>query len=54
MELTPETITGSRESRAMPLFFVDPGGEPPAEGLLGAGLMKLGISFIALVPSGEP
>lgn len=51
---TPATITGSRESKAIPpVFFMDPG-DPPAEGLLGAGLMKLGISLMALPPSGDP
>ena len=47
----PDTMTGSRESRAMP-FFEEPGGEPPAEGLLGPGLMKLGKSLMELPVSG--
>ncbi len=54
IELIPDTMTGSRESRAMP-FFEEPGGEPPAEGLLGPGLMKLGKSLmeLLLVSGGE-
>ena len=52
---TPATITGSRESKAIPpVFFIDPGDPPAAEGLFGAGLMKLGISLMALPPSGDP
>ena len=46
---TPETITGSKLSKAMPVFlilFCVPGcDEPLAEFCAGAGLIKLGISL---------
>ena len=45
--LTPETITGSSESRAIPVFLDGgAGGEvavAPLAEVVGAGLMKLGI-----------
>ena len=47
---TPDTITGSSESSAIPVFFIGAGGIVsavlPDYVEVGAGLMKLGISFV--------
>ena len=43
-ELTPETMAGSSESKAMPDFLPGIGGEVVIDALaVGAGLIKLGI-----------
>ena len=45
VELTPDRMTGSIESSAMPLFFIPEAAVALTGGLVGAGLMKLGISL---------